>query len=91
MAEHSGRELCESETSRGPDFVSKHERIFCDMDTKTAFPLCDDELGIETGCFRLETHTLVLGDGAEVWRNVRNGTHSKRAVVPKVYESPEYW
>lgn len=39
-AAHNATQLCESATSRGPDFVSVPENVFCDMDTHTAFPIC---------------------------------------------------
>src|ERR1700738_3356157 len=38
---HSAIGLCDSDTSRGPDFVSHHEGMYCDMETKQAYPLCD--------------------------------------------------
>lgn len=37
---HSASELCGSATSYGPDFVSIHEGIFCDMDQKKVWPIC---------------------------------------------------
>jgi hypothetical protein len=42
-ARHSAVELCESQTSWGPDFVSSEEGIFCDMDTHTTWPLCTSD------------------------------------------------
>ena len=75
---HSARELCESGASHGPDFVSFSEGFFCDMDTKTHWPLCTGamngttETETETAqgqvlvdCYHWDTHTLVLGVGAE--------------------------
>ena len=38
--QHSAVELCEAHYSVGPDFVSFHEEIFCDMYTKQTWPLC---------------------------------------------------
>ncbi|KAL8705965.1 MAG: hypothetical protein Q9201_000959 [Fulgogasparrea decipioides] len=37
---HSAKELCEHDNSAGPDFVSFHENVFCDMSTKKMWPLC---------------------------------------------------
>ena len=37
---HSALKLCQSQTSKSPDFVSFFENIFCDMATKTPWPLC---------------------------------------------------
>lgn len=66
---HSAKELCESESSHGPDFISSSEGIFCDMDTKTHWPLCDRTT--EKECYHWDTHSLVLGDE----RQPRNYSH----------------
>lgn len=72
---HSAIELCASETSYGPDFVSRSERVFCDMGTKVAWPLCGSGGAVmgegeeeEGECYRWETHSLVTG-GEHVARN----------------------
>jgi hypothetical protein len=58
-AQHTGKELCKNPTSFGPDFVSFSDNTFCDMETKTAWPLCDkDHL---RGCFDWNTKSLVIG------------------------------
>lgn len=49
LEEHSAKELCESGTSKGPDFVSESEGIFCDMDKKHTWPLCSDS--VQVACF----------------------------------------
>ena len=68
--EHSAVELCASEMSYGPDFVSHAERVFCDMGTKVSWPLCGSGDGAVEGeeCYRWETHSLVTG-GKRVARN----------------------
>ncbi|KAK7917358.1 hypothetical protein PG985_010966 [Apiospora marii] len=53
---HSAKELCESATSYGADTVSMAERIFCDMEKKTMYPLCQEE-GDDT----MHTHTNSSG------------------------------
>ena len=76
---HSALELCASKSSHGPDFFSHSEGIFCDMDTKTAWPLCGEQ-GLsssppsteekEKGCYHWDTHSLVLpGEEAGTARN----------------------
>jgi hypothetical protein len=37
---HSAVDLCSSDTSFGPDFVSLFEEVYCDMETHTLWPLC---------------------------------------------------
>lgn len=49
---HSAQELCDHPQSRGPDFVSKVENLFCDMSAKKTYPLC--EATITTNCFALD-------------------------------------
>lgn len=55
-SEHSAVELCESQTSRGSDFVSKPEGMFCDMETKTLHPLCGSRM--DGDCFDLDSREL---------------------------------
>ncbi|KAH9207294.1 hypothetical protein DL95DRAFT_234348, partial [Leptodontidium sp. 2 PMI_412] len=56
MATHSAKELCESGTSVGPDFVSTTERVFCDMSEKEWWYLCSPD--VLTGCFDLKTEKM---------------------------------
>ncbi|KAF6235251.1 hypothetical protein HO173_006445 [Letharia columbiana] len=70
---HSATDLCGSELSHGPDFVSWSERVFCDMGTKVSWPLCGSggSVGGEEGegeCYEWETHSLVTG-GRKVARH----------------------
>ena len=39
---HSATHLCNSKTSRGPDFVSLSEKKFCDMTDKKTYALCKE-------------------------------------------------
>lgn len=50
--------LCDSPSSRGSDFLSVDEGLFCDMDTKTLYPLCTSNNTL--GCFDLEADKLQL-------------------------------
>ncbi|KAK7977803.1 hypothetical protein PG988_005293 [Apiospora saccharicola] len=54
---HSARELCESNNSLGPDFVSFHENLFCDMSEKELWPLCSAT--VASGCFDTKTNTML--------------------------------
>lgn len=43
--------LCADPASRGPDFVSYSEGLYCNMETREVLPLCDAAAGRVTGCF----------------------------------------
>lgn len=67
LPEHTATSLCESATSSGPDFVNPDDGVFCDMKTKTMYPLCNNTLaeGSRSGinatsvpCFDLRSQTL---------------------------------
>lgn len=64
---HSAIELCQSETSLSSDFVSFKEGVYCDMETKTAWPLCKGH--VKDGCFDWKTHTE-LAKGGKVTKKV---------------------
>lgn len=55
--QQSAKELCESDTSHGPDFVSVPERLFCDMGTKTLWLFCEGDED-QKPCFDPETKQL---------------------------------
>jgi hypothetical protein len=57
LESHSAKEVCESETSMGPDFVSTIEGVFCDMEQKEWWYLCSSE--IADGFFDLGTQSMV--------------------------------
>lgn len=52
----SARFVCESDTSVGPDIANLHEGLFCDMDKKKLYDLCDDTT--RSGCFDVDSQTL---------------------------------
>ena len=54
---HSAQEVCGSETSCDPSFVSTSEGYYCDVSTKTAYALCSATT--TTDCFNLQTQQLV--------------------------------
>ena len=58
---HSAIQLCESESSLSSDSVSFVEGVYCDMDTKAAWPLCRGIVKRE--CYEWKTHVLVGKDG----------------------------
>lgn len=54
----SAVELCNSPTSRGSDFASTNEGLFCDMSTKTLHPLCSNTT--TSDCFDLKAEAMQL-------------------------------
>ncbi|OCL05722.1 hypothetical protein AOQ84DRAFT_399413 [Glonium stellatum] len=52
-------QLCEDGLSVGPDFVNLAEGQFCQMSTKTVYPVCSDT--ITDGCFNVAASALVVG------------------------------
>lgn len=56
---HSAREVCDSETSMGPDFVSTKEGPYCDMCTHTLYDVCSGNA--TSGYFHMNSQTLRSG------------------------------
>lgn len=42
LTSHRAEDMCNSETSWGPDFISP-DGMYCDMGTKTLAPLCSNK------------------------------------------------
>ncbi|KAL9582773.1 MAG: hypothetical protein Q9212_003106 [Teloschistes hypoglaucus] len=81
---HSAKELCESETSRGFDFVSSTEHLFCDMTAKKIWPVCSATNS--SACFDLKSSTMTPGKGLR-------GRDSGSGIVPpaKHYSKTVRW
>ncbi|KAF2461011.1 hypothetical protein BDY21DRAFT_418919 [Lineolata rhizophorae] len=79
---HGATELCESGSSYGPDFVSLAEGQFCDMETHTLYPLCEDNSA--TSCFDVDSRDLRPADLGSVV--ARSSFVVKRAKYGKVME-----
>jgi hypothetical protein len=80
---HSAKELCGSATSYGPDFVSLVENLYCDMEQKKTWPLCQN--AAQNACFDNDANKMRFGPG----NNRRDG---KGVVLPrKVYTKVEQW
>lgn len=80
---HSAKELCESDKSLGPDFVSFHEGLFCDMSEKELWPLCETE--DHTGCFDASAHTMRISSLS------RRDQASGRVIPEKEYIEIQSW
>ncbi|KAG9232657.1 hypothetical protein BJ875DRAFT_485887 [Amylocarpus encephaloides] len=61
--DHSAIEVCNSESSRGPDFLSLPEGVFCDMAAKKTYPVCTTY--VKDTCFDTERKTLRVGAGPQ--------------------------
>ncbi|RYO97129.1 hypothetical protein DL765_011298 [Monosporascus sp. GIB2] len=57
--EHTGRDLCESPTSLGPDFINLADGTFCRMSDKTLWPVCNEQ--ILDNCFNTDVRQLIVG------------------------------
>ena len=55
---HGARDLCESSTSLGPDFINVADGTFCRMADKTLWPVCDEKTA--DNCFNADTHQLII-------------------------------
>ncbi|KAF5849187.1 hypothetical protein GGP41_006153 [Bipolaris sorokiniana] len=64
---HNATELCASSTSRGPDFISLFEGIYCNMETRQTLPVCDT--GVTELCFNAEAKQLQKPDGRVEQKN----------------------
>ena len=92
--QHSATKLCERESSHGPDFVSWDERVFCDMETKMSYPLCEGRNGIEGTVDAKIGNGTVVGELTEEecyeWEThslvVKGGER-----VPKNYARVDHW
>ncbi|KAI9794611.1 MAG: hypothetical protein M1816_004498 [Peltula sp. TS41687] len=79
---HSAKELCESKTSKGPDFVSTTEKLYCDMKEKKVYPLCVK--ATDRACFDETIQKLRPAAGPRR----RDGAW---AVPEKSYHTVRYW
>jgi len=82
--QHSATELCQSPSSWGHDFVSADENVFCDMEPKTLWPVCDAETN--SACFDVTTSTMRAGKGLR-------GRDSLSGLIPpdKSYGQTIHW
>ena len=69
-AQHSSTLLCADPQSRGPDFVSFVDGVFCDMTGRRSWPLCNSTA--ISGCYDWQSHTFVDG-----WLRKREMGYSK--------------
>jgi hypothetical protein len=76
--QHNATHLCNSDNSKGPDFVSLVEEVFCDMEKKESWPICSDK--IAHGCFDCEVNQMrpgPLGKRMIEGRQIPDKTYTK--------------
>lgn len=79
-------EVCAEPTNYGPDFVSLHEGVYCDMDTRKTLPLCGTDSDALGDCFDLDASE---GKGP-ARRSVHSNHVAGRAVSKKPTKIVEY-
>ncbi|PHH72999.1 hypothetical protein CDD82_5695 [Ophiocordyceps australis] len=57
---HNATDLCLSPTSVGPSFVSLHQGLFCDMETRQLLPLCMPNLNGTQECFDMRAKRALM-------------------------------
>ncbi|KAL8873503.1 MAG: hypothetical protein Q9174_001040 [Haloplaca sp. 1 TL-2023] len=77
----SAQELCDSTTSRGPDFVSLDEEKYCDMSEKKVYELCSGRFTRD--CFSLDRHSKRI--------RRRNGGSGINDAVHREYDKVDQW
>jgi hypothetical protein len=85
-AQHSAREVCESDTSHGPDFASVNEGLYCDMDQKKLWNICSQN--VTQMCFDTEQFQM-RGSNFRVQGVSWNNTDS--SVPSKSYQTTHKW
>ncbi|WPH01777.1 Hypothetical protein R9X50_00463000 [Acrodontium crateriforme] len=68
--QQSAVDLCHSPTSRGQDFASTNEGLFCDMETKTLHQLCSDSVKVD--CYDLDTEQMALTRVSDPKRGIQS-------------------
>lgn len=81
--QHSAREVCESSTSVGPDFVSLSENTYCDMTTRTVWDVCN---GNSTLCCFDTQATQMRSCGMRT-----SGSATRTGISSKTYSITHKW
>ena len=85
---HNATEVCDSETSFGPDFISTEEGVFCSMSQKKKFPICGHDSDTTTDvCFDLEAKALVMPESEDIEHTRR----VREALPPTNYSLVRRW
>ncbi len=95
----SAARLCSERHTIGPDFVSLSEKLYCNMDTRRVYPLC--EQGVKGLCFDGDQDVVVsrdeepeMADQARTRKRAGGSTIEKRAgevIVVKSFKHVAVW
>ncbi|KAI1623716.1 hypothetical protein EDD37DRAFT_632253 [Exophiala viscosa] len=86
---NSAARLCADKSAIGPDFVSLEEKLYCDMETRHMYPLCDDKLAFDGRCFDTD-HDELVESNDKVSGGKRDVQEEEKNVV-KTFEKVEIW
>ncbi|KAL8820421.1 MAG: hypothetical protein Q9191_007519 [Dirinaria sp. TL-2023a] len=80
---HSAKELCAHPNSRGPDFVSQAENLFCDMTTRAIHSLCTSSQ--TTDCFSIDYSRKRMMKRDQMSKGIADD------VLHRDYKHVQYW
>ncbi|KAI1617169.1 hypothetical protein EDD36DRAFT_416041 [Exophiala viscosa] len=84
---NSAVNMCQDQASKGPHFVSHHEKMYCDMTAKRLYSLCEADT---TGtCFDDDQDALVERGGAAEFSVASVG--AIKAATVKTFEKVSVW
>ncbi|KAG0220915.1 hypothetical protein B0O80DRAFT_429231 [Mortierella sp. GBAus27b] len=78
----SAIDLCVSDTSYGPSFLSLKENLYCDMATKTLIPVCNTQHAYIKRGVRMNNETCINSDGSFAASPALRGNSKARAPAP---------
>lgn len=93
---NSAIRLCADKSAKGPDFVSLPENLYCDMESRVVYPVCQgDDNNAQKTCFDLERDELVEGlpKTSERQRRDLSQPHDEAAGkrVMKTFKKVQVW
>ncbi|PHH66268.1 hypothetical protein CDD81_7861 [Ophiocordyceps australis] len=83
---HNATDLCLSPTSVGPSFVSLHQGLFCDMETRQLLPLCVPSQIETQDCFDMQEKKALMKRSQDSRLGARHETFQYR-----VFEKVTQW
>ncbi|KAI1611841.1 hypothetical protein EDD36DRAFT_267931 [Exophiala viscosa] len=82
---NSAVRLCADKSAKGPDFVSLAENLYCDMESRIVYPVCDNN---QNSCFDLERDELVEMAKTPEQRDLQ--PHKAKKVM-KTFKEVQVW